>query len=76
MMVSIVQQDLCSRALLTHVGRTRCLELMAEDPARQQRRTCLQKEREKMVTAQQELESLHRPDVAMVDDVDPWNQER
>ncbi|CAG8106190.1 unnamed protein product [Penicillium salamii] len=57
-------------------GRIRCLELMTEDPARQQRRTCLQKEREKMVTAQQELESLHRPDVAMGDDVDPWNQER
>ncbi|KAJ5347247.1 Dynamin [Penicillium brevicompactum] len=51
-------------------GRARCLELMAEDPKRQQRRAFLQKEREKLVIAQNELNSLHSIDTVMAESDD------
>lgn len=43
---------------------------MAEDPKRQQRRAFLQKEREKLVIAQNELNSLHSIDTVMAESDD------
>ncbi|EKV16315.1 hypothetical protein PDIG_08460 [Penicillium digitatum PHI26] len=48
-------------------GRARCLDLMAEDPERQHRRTQLLKEREKFSKAQEWLDSVRDSDVEMED---------
>ncbi|OQE47152.1 hypothetical protein PENCOP_c001G07235 [Penicillium coprophilum] len=48
-------------------GRTRCLDLMTEDPERQHRRAQLQKEREKFSKAQEWLDSVRDEDMEMED---------
>ncbi|KAJ5773178.1 hypothetical protein N7457_008074 [Penicillium paradoxum] len=50
-------------------GRARCLDLMTEDPERQQRRAVLLKEREKFSKAQEWLDSVRDADV----ETEEWN---
>lgn len=49
--------------LKNELGRARCLNLMTEDPERQQRRALLVKEREKFSKAQEWLGSVRDADV-------------
>lgn len=65
--------------LISVPGRARCLELMAEDPERQQRRAYLLKEREKFSKAQEWLTSVrpqgvekNESDVTMKGMNDDW----
>jgi hypothetical protein len=50
---------------MSDTGRTRCLDLMTEDPERQHRRAHLLKEREKFSKAQEWLDSVREADVEM-----------
>ena len=48
--------------ICTHSAMERCVELMADDPARQHRRHVLMRERENFTKAQQWLRSARKED--------------